>query len=155
MVALRLRLETSDRPIFATYVKNDSRNIRFRLNLPGGIVTPLEETTWCEARYTPGRRSYKLKEEAWGKDVLVEMSVLASPDEEEALWHISAQNLPSGCKLEALNAPIRVQRLSRSGDMGADAPGSFDPSEDGKILQTLNCPFSSESPLYIGVSRMS
>lgn len=147
------RLETSDRPIFATYVKNDSRNIRFRLHLPGGIVTPLEETTWCEARYTPGRRSYKLKEEAWGKDVLVEMSVLASPDEEEALWHISAQNLPSGCKLEALNAPIRVQRLSRSGDMGADAPGSFDPSEDGKILQTLNCPFSSESPLYIGVSK--
>ena len=104
------RLETSDRPIFATYVKNDSRNIRFRLHLPGGIVTPLEETTWCEARYTPGRRSYKLKEEAWGKDVLVEMSVLASPDEEEALWHISAQNLPSGCKLEALNAPIQIGR---------------------------------------------
>ena len=38
------RLETSDRPIFATYVKNDSRNIRFRLHLPDGTLTPLEET---------------------------------------------------------------------------------------------------------------
>ncbi len=146
------RLETSDRPVFATYVKNDSRNIRFRLHLPGGVVTPLEETAWCEARYTPGRRSYRLKDDAWGKEALVEMAVLASPDEEEALWRISVRNLPDGCRLEALNAPIRLRKLSRSGDMGADPPGCFNPSEDGKILQSLSCPLSPAAPLYIGIS---
>ena len=56
------RLETGDRPIFATYVKNDCRNIRFRLHLPDGTVTPLEETDWCEARYNPGTRTYALKD---------------------------------------------------------------------------------------------
>ena len=146
------RLETSDRPVFATYVKNDSRNIRFRLHLPGGVVTPLEETSWCEARYTPGRRSYRLKDDAWGKEALVEMAVLASPDEEEALWRISVRNLPDGCRLEVLNAPIRLRKLSRSGDMGADPPGCFDPSEDGRILQSLSCPLSPVAPLYIGIS---
>ena len=146
------RLETSDRPIFATYVKNDSRNIRFRLHLPGGVVTSLEETTWCEARYTPGRRSYRLKDDAWGKKALLQISVLASPVAEEAIWEFSAQGLPEGCMLEALNAPIRLKKLSRSGDMGADPPGCFDPSEDGRTAQTLQCPLSAKSSLYIGIS---
>ena len=63
------RLETSDRPIFASFAKKNYRNIRFCLRLPDGKVTPLEKTTFCEARYTPGRRSYLLKDEAWGKDI--------------------------------------------------------------------------------------
>lgn len=147
------RLETSDRPIFATYEKKDSRNIRFRLLLADGTVTPLEETTWCEARYTPGRRSYKLKDDAWGKKASLEISVLLSPTEEEAIWQFTSQGLPQGSVLEALNAPIRISKLSRSGDMGADPPGCFDPSEDGKILQTLKCPLSSKAPLYVGVSN--
>lgn len=147
------RLETSDRPIFATYVKRDSRNIRFRLCLPDGKVTSLEETTWCEARYTPGRRSYRLKDDAWGEKALLEIAVLASPVEEEAVWEFRAQGFPEGCTLEALNAPIRLNKLSRSGDMGADPPGCFDPSEDGKVLQALTCPLSSEKALYIAVSN--
>lgn len=147
------RLETSDRPIFATYVKNDSRNIRFRLHLPDGKVTSLEETTWCEARYTPGRRSYKLKDDVWGKNAFLEIAVLPSPTEEEAIWEFSSQGLPKGSVLEVLSAPIRLSKLSRSGDMGADPPGCFDPSEDGKILQTLKCRLSAKAPLYIGISN--
>lgn len=146
------RLETSDRPVFATYVKNDSRNIRFRLHLPGGKVFPLEETTWCEARYTPGRRSYALKDTAWGKEALLRVTALASPTEEEAVWEFSSEGLPAGSTIEALNAPIRLKKLSRSGDMGADPAGCFDPSEDGKLLQTLNCPLSGDSALYIGIA---
>ena len=130
------RLETSDRPIFATYVKRNSRNIRFRLHLPGGAVTPLEETTRCEARYTPGRRSYTLTDAAWGKDACLKIAVLASPTEEEAIWEFRAQGLPEGCTLEALNAPIRLRKLSRSGDMGADPPGCFDPAGDDANAQT-------------------
>ena len=146
------RLETSDRPIFATYVKRDSRNIRFRLRLPGGTVTPLEETSWCEARYTPGRRTYRLTDKAWGQDCRLEITVLASPVEEAALWAFSGQ-LPPGCVIEALSSPIRKNKLSRSGDMGADPPGCFDPAEDGTVLQTLVCPLlPAGETTYIGIS---
>ncbi|MBQ8672684.1 MAG: DUF4450 domain-containing protein [Bacteroides sp.] len=144
------RLETSDRPIFATYVKNDSRNIRFRLRLPDGAVTPLEETSWCESRYTPGRRSYRLKDDRWGSGALLEMAVVLSPVAEEAVWQVKAQGLPEGCRLEVLSSPIRQSKLSRSGDMGADPPRCFDPSEDGKVWQTLACTLTGD--LYIKVS---
>ncbi len=147
------RLETSDRPVFATYVKNDSRNVRFRLHLPGGKVIPLEKTSWCEARYTPGRRSYVLKDEAWGTEAFLKMAVLAGTREEEAVWEFSAKGLPAGCTLEALNAPIRQRKLSRSGDMGLDPPSCFDPAEDGTVSQRLSFPFPGDGKdtLYVGI----
>lgn len=147
------RLETSDRPIFATYVKNDSRNISFRLHFPNGHVYPLEKTSWCEARYTPGRRSYILKDAAWGKKAFLKISVLASLTEENAVWEFFEEGLPDGCLLEVVNAPIRLKKLSRNGDLGADPPLCFDPSEDGKILQTLKCSLSNKRSLYVSVAN--
>ena len=145
------RLETGDRPIFATYVKNDCRNIRFRLHLPDGTVTPLEETDWCEARYNPGTRTYALKDKAWGENCSLKVSVLASLTEEMAVWELSGE-LPAGCELEVLNSPIRRKKLSRSGDMGADPPGCFEPAEDGTVLQILKCRFPADGHLYVGIS---
>lgn len=51
------------------------------------------------------------------------------------------RRLPAGCELEVLNSPIRQKKLFRSGDMGADPPGCFEPAEDGTVLQTLKCRF--------------
>lgn len=45
------RIETSDRPVFVAYKKNDSRNISFRITVDGKTVS-LEKTDYCEARYT-------------------------------------------------------------------------------------------------------
>ena len=150
------RLETSDRPIFATYVKGDCRNIRFRLRLPDGTVTPLEETTWCEARYRPGCRIYRLTDERWGEECSLQLSVLASYAEEEAVWRMEGNRLPQGCTLEVLNAPIRLPKLSRSGDMGADPPGCFDPAEGDSVIQRLTCEFpqpEAGSTLYISIKK--
>ena len=47
------RLETSDRPVFATYDKRNSKNIRFRISMPGGYSAMLDSVGYCEARYTP------------------------------------------------------------------------------------------------------
>ena len=80
------RLETSDRPIFAVYEKRNSKNIHFHLVLADSSVTPLEETAWCESRYTPGRRSYRLKHPSWGADAELQISALALPDEDAAIW---------------------------------------------------------------------
>ena len=146
------RLETSDRPIFATYIKNDNcRNIRFRLRLPDGTVTPLDSASWCESRYTPGRRDYKLKDEHWGANYRLNIAVLASQETEEAVWQFAGR-VPQGSVLEALVSPIRITKLSRNGDMGADPAGCFDPSEDGTVLQRLELPLSAE-PLYLSIKE--
>lgn len=146
------RLETSDRPIFATYVKRDNRNIRFRLVMPDGTETALEQTSWCEARYTAGRRSYVLKHNAWGEEAQLRIDALACYDVEGAIWQISAEGFPAGCTLRAVLSPIRQNKLSRSGDMGADPPGCFDPAPDGTVLQTLDAPIDTNTPLYIGIT---
>ena len=141
------RLETSDRPIFATYVKNASRNIRFVLRLADGIRIPLDSTLWCEARYTPGRRDYRLKDPRWGKDNVLMIETLAARDAEAALWRING-NLPDGCMMEVIVADIRIKNLSRNGDMGADPSGCFEPSADGKYLQKLEFDLDS-TPVYL------
>ncbi len=143
------RIETSDRPIFATYVKGDCRNIRFLLCLRDSTKTPLEMTSWCEARYTPGRRSYLLRDDAWGNGIL-KISVLSSPTEEKAIWKISHEGLPTGSYIEALNSNIKNPKLSRSGDLGVDPPDSFDP-DDGGLRQTLKCSLEDNSDLYIEI----
>ena len=141
------RLETSDRPIFATYEKNNSRNIRFVLRLTDGTRMPLDSTSWCEARYIPGRRDYQLKDPSWGANSRLTIETLADRDAEAALWRISGQ-LPEGCRLEAIVSDIRIKKLSRNGDMGADPPGCFEPSADGKYLQKADFALDS-APLYL------
>lgn len=43
------RLETSDRPVFATYDKRNSKNIRFRISMPGGYSAMLDSVGYCES----------------------------------------------------------------------------------------------------------
>lgn len=146
------RLETSDRPIFATYVKRNSRNIRFRLHLPDGSVTPLEETQYCESKYTAGKRSYTLKDDRWGKEAKMQITVLTDTAAESALWEICAVNLPVHAEIEALVSPIRRNKLSRSGDIGADPPGSFDPTDNGEIIEQQRWEIIGENPIYIAIT---
>ena len=146
------RIETSDRPLFATYVKRECRNIRFRLTLPDGTDTDLEATTHCEARYTPGRRTYLLTDERWPQGSSLSMGVWVSPVAEEALWMVSGEGLPAGTTLTALLSDIRTQKLSRSGDMGADPPGCFDPVETGEVMQQIPLLLSTGTASYIGLA---
>lgn len=143
------RLETSDRPIFAVYEKRNSKNIRFHLLQPDGSVTPLEETAWCESRYTPGRRSYRLTHPGWGDGAELQISALALPDEDAAIWKIMPVNMPAGVILRSLLSEIRLTKLSRNGDMGADPPRSFDAPEHPQQLQTLDVPLAASQEVYV------
>jgi hypothetical protein len=60
------RLETSDRPIFASYNNEKSKNFRFYLKNKGKTLR-LDSTSYCEARYQGGRRSYIVKDASWGR----------------------------------------------------------------------------------------
>ena len=61
------RLETSDRPVFATYDKRHNRNISFMVTV-NGTTTRLDSTSWCEARYKGGIRRYKMTDQSWNAE---------------------------------------------------------------------------------------
>ena len=136
------RVETSDRPIFATFKRDNNRNIRF-VYLYGDNIIPLEEADFCEARYTAGRRTYKVKDSRFG-DGEIAISVLASPDKDEAIWAIKSNEIPAGAVIQAILSPAKNQRLSRNGDMGVDPADSFDPSDTLPIMRTVDITLTSD-----------
>lgn len=123
------RLETSDRPVFASYMPKNNRHITFAITVPGHRRISLDSVSWCEARYTGGKRSYRLTDPSWGTGVIT-ISVLALHESEGGIWKITAINMPTGTKLWSGCTGIRATRLNRAGDMGADPPESFESPQE-------------------------
>ena len=123
------RLETSDRPVFALYKnRRESRNVRFRL-LGDNWQVALDSTDYCEARYGEARRSYVLRDSRFGPTGQVELTVVATPDGDEALWRFVATGFGSqspALRLQAVVSAITARNFSRNGDIGADKPGGFE-----------------------------
>ncbi|NDV83219.1 DUF4450 domain-containing protein [Bacteroides sp. 51] len=141
------RLETSDRPVFAAYDKNYSQNISFRIVIPHHRAVFLDSIAHCEARYTPGRRSYRLTDPLWGKGEL-HITALALYEEEGAIWKIEAWNMPQGTDLIASQVRIKGERLNRNGDMGVDPADSFEaPLNPG---YTRSCGWDVDSEHAVG-----
>lgn len=133
------RLETSDRPVFASYIKKNSKHICFKLQTSKGTVA-LDSTEHCESRYTPGRRSYILSEAAFEEGNL-SVAVLALPDKEGAIWQFKARNFKTFKPvLQAYISEIRNPKLNRNGDMGADPADSFEAPLQPQQLQSLSVP---------------
>ena len=126
------RMETSDRPVFASWNGADSWNFRFYLTL-NGTTTQLDSTSWCEARYQGGRRSYKVRDDAWGRGEL-RITLLASQFEEGAVWKVEAEGFSSTPTLQVRQCRITSTRVSRNGDLGVDPREIFEASPDEKDL---------------------
>lgn len=118
------RIETSDRPVFAAYMPRGSKHIRFRLQC-GNRSVALDSLEFCEARYTGGKRTYRLTGSVLEKGEL-NISVLAFPDTEGGIWKFSMKDMPEGALLHCYISEIKADKLSRNGDMGADRADSFD-----------------------------
>lgn len=138
------RLETSDRPLFATYNRAKSRNFRFWLALPAlrkgdrETFVRLDSTTYCEARYRGGLRTYRLRHDRWpGGEV--EVTALASRFTEGALWHIVAKGFPKGVRLRVAMAPVAKPKMAREGDLGIEPSDSYEPDPKAvpTVLETL------------------
>lgn len=123
------RLETSDKPIFASYNKPKSYNISFFAN---GL--PLDSVTFCEARYTAGKRTYKVYDERIGKDTL-HITAIPLADKEGAIFRFTSNfKRDIVCK----QSGIRAKKLNRAGDMGAEKKGSFEPGELVKEVKVIS-----------------
>ena len=131
------RLETSDRPIFATYDKGNSKNIRLYLTT-GGKTIRLDSTSYCKAEYEGGERRYTVRHDRWGKDAEVHIIALASQREETALWSFECSGFKDDVQLHARVCQVAKTKMSREGDLGLEPRSSYEPSADEKGLQTIS-----------------
>ncbi|MBM6992382.1 MAG: DUF4450 domain-containing protein [Prevotella sp.] len=145
------RLETSDRPVFATFFKrNANMNISLRLRV-GGSAVALDSTDYCEARYQAGRREYVVRDRRWNGGEL-RLAVVADADREGAVWQLSGSGFASPATLEAIIAPTRVQKFKRMGDMGKFEPDDcFEPVADRAKWQSVSLPVSAAAPCYLAL----
>ena len=130
------RVETSDRPIFATYKKNQTG---FRISYAGQVMW-LDEVEYCKASYEAGRRDYLLKDRRWGKGEL-DISVLAFSDAEGAIWRFAAHGFDNRkMKVEAILSKTAVPKPARSGDIGSFLkPGTFEAAtSETAVLGTVS-----------------
>ncbi len=140
------RLETSDRPVFAAYTKENPKHICFKLQTSGGTVA-LDSTEHCESRYTAGRCSYSLSDPAFGGGSL-SITTWALPDKEGAIWQFNARNFKEFHPvLLASISEIRISKLNRNGDMGADPADSFEAPLQPQQLQSF--PVQIDGTLYM------
>ena len=128
------RIETSDRPIFAIYKKNNHRNIRFYIKYQGEMMQ-LDSAEYCKAIYDAGRRDYVLKDKRWGSAVL-RISVLAYPDAEGGIWKFTAENFDAPLEIKGLVCETAVSKFVRFGDIGNfEKPGCFEAPKNPQIHQ--------------------
>lgn len=118
------RLETSDRPLFATYDKKNNRNISFKLSL-NDVQTSLEHTDYCEARYRGGIRTYLLRDNSWGKGYL-KLTAITSQSEEAALFSVEAHGFEGKVELTMYSCRTNKMGMKREGDLGMEPRESYD-----------------------------
>ena len=139
----RMRIETSDRPIFASYDRENSLNIAFRIETEGNI-TALDSTSYCEARYQGGKRTYTIGDNHWNKGK-VQVTVLATYDEEGAIWKFHTEGFQRPPSFHAIVSKVKKPKMTREGDYGLEPRGSYEAS--GPALQELQ--WTCESDTYI------
>lgn len=125
------RLETSDRPLFATFDKGKGWNIQLSLVSQGQSIA-LDSTTYCRAYYEGGQRSYLLRDDRWGNAEL-KIQVFAECEENNALWRFEwvgfNKKQQRNATFVALRQPIAKLKMNRNGDLGTDPRENFDPKQ--------------------------
>lgn len=140
------RIETSDRPVFATYNKKINKHISFKLQVDDKIV-PLDSTEYCKSVYLPGRRDYELKDTDW-KNGALKVSVNAFYDKEGGVWKFDPVALPAGAWLFCEISEIKAAKLNRSGDMGVDPADAFDAPDRPEHLKRFKVEIK-DRPVFV------
>ena len=139
----RFRLETSDRPVFATYDREKSINITFFIK-NGEQWQPLDSTSFCEARYQGGRREYTLGDETWD-NASINISTLATYNAEGAIWKFQPKEFAEAPVMQAVVRHVAKSKMERDGDYGLEPRSSFEGI--GQAIQQLI--WSCDSDTYI------
>ncbi|MDR2840017.1 MAG: DUF4450 domain-containing protein [Paludibacter sp.] len=143
------RLETSDRPVFATYTKSNNKNIAFAVSV-GTKTLPLDSTEYCKSWYIAGRRNYEIKDKLLGTGSLF-ISALAMADNDGAVWQIDASKISKDIRLVVSVSDIRISKLNRNGDMGADPADAFEASLNPSKKQTMEIDLKKAKIIYVSI----
>jgi len=133
------RLETSDRPIFVSFVSGKNcKNISFVFKSKKTSLSL--DTANCTSWYEAGKRIYEITASCLGNKA-VRLTALALYDCDGAIWQFDfgeQKSLPQ--QLVVCVSDIRNPKLHRNGDMGVEKPGSLEATEDPQKqkLQTLD-----------------
>ena len=133
------RVETSDRPIFAVVKKGHHKSVRFEV---AGV--PLEQTDYCWTSYESGIRKYILQDKRLAEAGIkvLRVNVVARHDEEGAIWQFIADKYPYALHVKVKLCDIARPKLKRNGDLGVDAPDTFEPAPGDAGLQEGECTYA-------------
>ncbi len=118
------RLETSDMPEFALYLPGMGGNLTFSIEY-GSDSFLLNDAESIESRYTAGRRDYYITDPRLGEGK-IRISALVMRQTDGALFEIKIENLEKNARLKWCYGGISGTLFFRNGDIGRDAPDSFE-----------------------------
>ena len=148
------RLETSDRPVFATFKKGECRNLRLYAII-GKERIPLDSAYFdCEARYLGGRRTYFLTHGNLRIDIYAMASFI---HDEDAVWRFITSEVrngraktPSGkIHFEAVLTNSRSSKLQRNGDLGVDDLTKFEAAPNAQPVSVISWDARGETYLLL------
>ncbi|MGN0051693.1 MAG: hypothetical protein ACI37N_11010 [Prevotella sp.] len=138
------RLETSDRPVFATFKKDECRNIKLYAIVDNEKIALDSEKFDCEARYLGGRRSYTLHRGKLQIDITAMASFTA---DEDAIWRFNTSG--QDVEIEAVLAEARSSKFQRNGDLGVDDLSKFEAKPDAQPISTAKWDGNGETFLLL------
>ena len=148
------RLETSDRPVFATFKKGECRNLRLYAII-GKDRIPLDSVYFdCEARYLGGRRTYFLTHGNLRIDIYAMASFI---HDEDAVWRFITSEVrngraktPSGkIHFEAVLTNSRSSKFQRNGDLGVDDLTKFEAAPNAQPVSVISWDARGETYLLL------
>ena len=148
------RLETSDRPVFATFKKGECRNLRLYAII-GKERIPLDSAYFdCEARYLGGRRTYFLTHGNLRIDIYAMASFI---HDEDAVWRFITSEVrngraktPSGkIHFEAVLTNSRSSKFQRNGDLGVDDLTKFEAAPNAQTVSVISWDARGETYLLL------
>ena len=129
------RLETSDRPVFATFKKGECRNLSLFVCLDGTFV-PLDSDSFdCTASYVGGRRTYEL----YRDELRIRITVLASfKEDEDAIWEFKVSEFSDNITFKAVLSETVSSKFQRNGDLGVDDLSKFEAKQGVEPLAVVS-----------------
>jgi len=118
------RVETGDLPEFAMYLPGMGGNLHFGL-IKGDQSVWLNECSFIESRYEPGKRIYQIRDSLLGSGE-INLTALALYDADGFILELNWENLPSDVQLMWVYGGGTGNTFSRHGDLNADPADCFD-----------------------------
>jgi hypothetical protein len=113
------RVDGGDKPEFTMYLPGRGGNLRLGVSAQGKSKW-LKDASHITTRYRPGELMYEIEDQAFGRDSLVTVDVLAYARTEGLIVRVRGKNIFGDAQLIWAYGGVNGQRGSRDGDIGTE-----------------------------------